>query len=215
MFKRPAIENNDALDAAGLTWTMVKPFEELRIDYVGKVVVLDEPEQMAEPEGGVHEQPVRRGRGPPHLHRAGTAEHVRRRARRTAREARRGVRQGPLRATRRGDRHHARRRTRVADRRLRPPRPLVGTPLLAGAVVLPLADGERRRELRVHGQPRRQARQRRHPRWVRVGERRDAPVRRRRRSPPRPAATSTTTTASRAPSARAAATASGASPARR
>ena len=49
MFKRPAIENNDALDAAGLTWTMVTPFEELRIDYVGKVVVLDEPEQMADP----------------------------------------------------------------------------------------------------------------------------------------------------------------------
>ena len=49
MFKRPAIDNNDAFDAAGLTWTMVKPFEELRIDYVGKVLVLDEPEQMANP----------------------------------------------------------------------------------------------------------------------------------------------------------------------
>jgi hypothetical protein len=49
MFKRPAIDNNDAFDAAGLTWTMVTPFEELRVDYVGKVVVLDEPEQMANP----------------------------------------------------------------------------------------------------------------------------------------------------------------------
>jgi hypothetical protein len=49
MFKRPNIDSNDALDAGGLTWTMVRPFEELRIDYVGKVVVLDEPEQMADP----------------------------------------------------------------------------------------------------------------------------------------------------------------------
>ena len=49
MFKRPNISNNDAFDAGGLTWTMVKPFEELRIDYTGKVVVLDEPLQMANP----------------------------------------------------------------------------------------------------------------------------------------------------------------------
>jgi hypothetical protein len=57
MFKRPAIENNDALDAAGLTWTMVKPFEELRVDYVGKVVVLDEPEQMANPKAAFTNNP--------------------------------------------------------------------------------------------------------------------------------------------------------------
>jgi hypothetical protein len=49
MFKRPAIENNDQLDAAGLTWTMVTPFEELKVDYVGKVVLLDDPLQMSEP----------------------------------------------------------------------------------------------------------------------------------------------------------------------
>ncbi|MEY4371512.1 MAG: hypothetical protein RL219_281 [Actinomycetota bacterium] len=49
MFKRPNIDNNDRLDAAGLTWTMVKPFEELRVDYVGKVVVLNDPKQMVEP----------------------------------------------------------------------------------------------------------------------------------------------------------------------
>jgi hypothetical protein len=49
MFKRPSIDNNDALDAAGLTWTMVTPFHELRVDYVGKLVLLDEPEQMANP----------------------------------------------------------------------------------------------------------------------------------------------------------------------
>ena len=42
-------QQEHALDAGGLTWTMVTPFEELRIDYVGKVVLLDEPEQMANP----------------------------------------------------------------------------------------------------------------------------------------------------------------------
>ena len=49
MFKRPTITNNDAFNAGGLTWTMVKPFEELRIDYSGKVVVLNDPLQMANP----------------------------------------------------------------------------------------------------------------------------------------------------------------------
>src|SRR5262245_27140825 len=49
MFKRPSITSNDALDAAGLTWTMVTPFEELKVDYVGKVVLLDDPAQMADP----------------------------------------------------------------------------------------------------------------------------------------------------------------------
>src|SRR3954471_21287096 len=41
MFKRPNITNNDAFDAGGLRWTMVTPFEELKIEYTGKVVLLD------------------------------------------------------------------------------------------------------------------------------------------------------------------------------
>jgi hypothetical protein len=49
MFKRPTITSNDALDSGGLTWTMVEPFESLRLDYSGRVVVLDEPKQMADP----------------------------------------------------------------------------------------------------------------------------------------------------------------------
>ena len=43
MFSRPLITSNDALDAGGLTWTMVTPFEELRVSYRGKVVLLDDP----------------------------------------------------------------------------------------------------------------------------------------------------------------------------
>ncbi len=57
MFKRPPIENNDRLDAAGLTWTMVKPFEELKIDFLGKVVVLAEPEQMVDPKKAFTDNP--------------------------------------------------------------------------------------------------------------------------------------------------------------
>ena len=57
MFKRPAIDNNDAFDAAGMKWTMVKPFEELRVDFVGKVVLLDEPEQMADPKAAFTNNP--------------------------------------------------------------------------------------------------------------------------------------------------------------
>ncbi|MEY3691130.1 MAG: hypothetical protein RJB57_785 [Actinomycetota bacterium] len=57
MFKRPAIENNDALDAGGLTWTMVKPFEELRIDYSGKVCVLADPHDMADPKSAFANNP--------------------------------------------------------------------------------------------------------------------------------------------------------------
>lgn len=57
MFKRPPIGNNDALDAGGLTWTMVQPFEELRIDYVGRVVVLEDPTQMADPKAAFTTNP--------------------------------------------------------------------------------------------------------------------------------------------------------------
>jgi hypothetical protein len=57
MFERPPIEGNERLDAAGLTWTMVRPFEELAVDYVGTVVVLDEPEQMTDPKAAFTANP--------------------------------------------------------------------------------------------------------------------------------------------------------------
>jgi hypothetical protein len=57
MFKRPPIEDNEALDAGGLTWTMVTPFEALRVEYAGRVVLLDEPEQMADPKRAFTENP--------------------------------------------------------------------------------------------------------------------------------------------------------------
>jgi hypothetical protein len=57
MFKRPAITSNDALDAGGLTWTMVRPFEELRVDYSGKLLVLDDPKQMTDPKSAFTNNP--------------------------------------------------------------------------------------------------------------------------------------------------------------
>ena len=57
MFRRPTIENNDQLAAGGMTWTMVTPFEELRVDYEGTVLVLDEPEQMADPRAAFRDNP--------------------------------------------------------------------------------------------------------------------------------------------------------------
>jgi hypothetical protein len=57
MFGRPPISSNDVLEAGGLTWTMVRPFEELRIDYEGKVVMLDDPAQMADPRAAFKNNP--------------------------------------------------------------------------------------------------------------------------------------------------------------
>jgi len=57
MFRRPEISDNDAFDVGGLTWTIVSPFEELRIDYSGKVLLLDDPEQMSDPRAAFQNNP--------------------------------------------------------------------------------------------------------------------------------------------------------------
>lgn len=49
MFQRPEIENNDAFDAAGLRFEVVEPYERLTVTYVGKLLILEEPLDMAEP----------------------------------------------------------------------------------------------------------------------------------------------------------------------
>ncbi len=49
MFKRPSIDSNDRLEAGGMSWEMVTPFEELKLSYDGKVVVLTDPSEMANP----------------------------------------------------------------------------------------------------------------------------------------------------------------------
>lgn len=57
MFERPEIADNDAFDAGGMRFEVVTPFEELRTTYDGKVTLLDDPLQMADPRRAFTENP--------------------------------------------------------------------------------------------------------------------------------------------------------------
>jgi hypothetical protein len=57
MFQRPEILHNDAFDAGGMRFEVVTPFEELHTTYDGKVAVLDDPLQMANPRRAFTENP--------------------------------------------------------------------------------------------------------------------------------------------------------------
>jgi hypothetical protein len=56
-YNRPKIENNDAFDAGGTRFQVVTPFEELRTTYDGKLALLTEPLQMANPRKAFTENP--------------------------------------------------------------------------------------------------------------------------------------------------------------
>jgi hypothetical protein len=57
MFKRAEISSNDAFDAGGIRFDVIEPFERLDVTYAGKVVVLDDPLQMADPKKAFTENP--------------------------------------------------------------------------------------------------------------------------------------------------------------
>ncbi len=57
MYDRPKISHNDAFDAGGMRFEVVRPFEELNVDYDGKVVLLDNPLAMADPRKAFTENP--------------------------------------------------------------------------------------------------------------------------------------------------------------
>ena len=57
MFKRPEITGNDAFDAGGIRFDVITPFERLDVSYTGKVVVLDDPLEMADPKKAFTENP--------------------------------------------------------------------------------------------------------------------------------------------------------------
>jgi hypothetical protein len=57
VFKRPEITNNDAFDAGGTRFEVITPFEELRTSYRGKICMLDDPKQMADPRKAFTENP--------------------------------------------------------------------------------------------------------------------------------------------------------------
>jgi len=49
MYKRPEIDSNDAFDAGGIRFDVIEPFERLDVTYEGKVVLLEDPLEMADP----------------------------------------------------------------------------------------------------------------------------------------------------------------------
>jgi hypothetical protein len=49
MFDRPRIAGNTGFDAGGLRFEVVRPYEELRVSYAGKAVLLEDPLVMADP----------------------------------------------------------------------------------------------------------------------------------------------------------------------
>ncbi len=57
MFKRPEIANNDAHNAGGLKFEVLRNFEHHRITYSGKVCVLKNPLEMAEPAAAFKSNP--------------------------------------------------------------------------------------------------------------------------------------------------------------
>ena len=180
MFGRPEIANNDAFDAGGMKFEVVEPFEALRVTYTGKVVLLDEPLQMANPRKAFTENPwvdCERGARLPR-HRTDVRRRAGERRRHPAHRGSLGrLRARPLRAAHRRARRDPRRRRGVGRRRLRPARPLVGSALLAGAVVVPLAHDQLRRRRRLRGLDRHVARRQAAHRWRRARERRVPPPR--------------------------------------
>ena len=59
MYNRPEITTTTPSTPAGMRFEVVEPFEELRVSYEGKVVMLDDPLEMADPRQGVHREPLR------------------------------------------------------------------------------------------------------------------------------------------------------------
>ena len=58
IYGRPRISSNEAMDAGGLRIDVVTPFEQLTVTYEGKVCLLDDPRQMADPRKAFAENPM-------------------------------------------------------------------------------------------------------------------------------------------------------------
>ncbi|MCH2173763.1 hypothetical protein MK489_23545 [Myxococcota bacterium] len=57
MARRPKISSNEQMDAGGMRFEVVEPFRELRVEYEGKVCLLEDPSQMAEPSHAFRNNP--------------------------------------------------------------------------------------------------------------------------------------------------------------
>ena len=60
MFKRPEIANNDAHNAGGLKFEVVRPFEHHRVIYQGRICMLKNPLEMSEPATAFKNNPYAR-----------------------------------------------------------------------------------------------------------------------------------------------------------
>jgi hypothetical protein len=58
MYARPKISDNKELNAGGLKIEIVAPFKKLRVTYSGKICVLTEPNEMAEPSKAFKNNPI-------------------------------------------------------------------------------------------------------------------------------------------------------------
>jgi hypothetical protein len=58
MFGRPEISNNEALDAAGMKFEVIEPFKRLKVTYSGKVCLMKNPYDMANPKKAFMENPM-------------------------------------------------------------------------------------------------------------------------------------------------------------
>ncbi|HWA62869.1 MAG TPA: hypothetical protein VG939_15925 [Caulobacteraceae bacterium] len=58
MFARPKIEGNKELNAGGLKIEVIEPFKRLRVTYSGKVCLMKNPHDMADPSRAFRENPV-------------------------------------------------------------------------------------------------------------------------------------------------------------
>ena len=58
MFDRPQIADNNSMKAGGLSIEVITPFEDLRLSYTGKICLLDDPKQMANPRQAFNENPL-------------------------------------------------------------------------------------------------------------------------------------------------------------
>jgi hypothetical protein len=57
MFKRPEIDGNERFEAGGASIEVVEPFVELRVGYRGRLVLLEDPLEMADPRTAFGENP--------------------------------------------------------------------------------------------------------------------------------------------------------------
>jgi hypothetical protein len=57
IFQRPEISSNERFDAGGCAFEVVDPYRELIVRYEGKIVILERPEEMADPRKAFKENP--------------------------------------------------------------------------------------------------------------------------------------------------------------